>query len=145
MGTKKIGIANDHAGFELKGTLKAWLAEKGYEVVDFGCYGTESCNYAIFAHTLGYAIDSGEVEMGITICGSGNGISMAVNKHPKVRAALCWRESIAILARSHNDANVCSIPARFVSVEEAITILERFLSTPFEGGRHAERVASIPL
>lgn len=142
---KKIGIAADHAGYEMKEFLVGWLGAMGYEVHDFGCNSPESCDYPDFAHPLGYAIDNGELLRGITICGSGNGISMAINKHPKVRAALCWNAEIAELARKHNDANVCSLPARFIDNTEATDILEKFLNTEFEGGRHQRRINKIPL
>ncbi len=142
---KKIGICSDHAGFELKEKLKEVLMERGFEPVDFGADSTESCDYADFAHPLGGAIDKGELKHGISICGSGNGISMTMNKHPKVRAALCWKPEIAALSRAHNDANVCAIPARFVSGEEALRILETFLTSTFEGGRHQKRIDKIPL
>lgn len=142
---KKIGIAADHAGFELKELVAGFLTSKGYEVHDFGCNNPTSCDYPDFAHPLGYAIDNGELEQGVTICGSGNGISMAINKHPKVRAALCWIPEIAELARQHNDANVCSLPARFVDNDTALKIVELFLSTEFDGGRHVARVNKIPL
>ncbi len=145
MDDKKIGIASDHAGYEMKEFLIGWLGAMGYDVHDFGCSSPESCDYPDFAHPLGYAIDSGELRRGITLCGSGNGISMAINKHPKVRAALCWNAEIAELARKHNDANVCSIPARFVENTEAVNILEKFLDTEFEGGRHQKRIDKIPI
>lgn len=138
-------MCSDHAGFELKEKFKVVLADKGFEVVDFGTNSTESCDYPDFAHSLGNAIDSGELKRGISICGSGNGISMTMNKHPKVRAALCWTKQIAELARQHNDANVCSMPARFISYELALDILEAFLTVPFEGGRHQARIDKMPL
>lgn len=141
----KIGICSDHAGFGLKEKIKSVLSAMGIEPVDFGTHSTESCNYATFAHEMGQAIDAEVLAQGISICGSGNGISMTMNKHQKVRAALCWSAEIAELARQHNDANVCSIPARFVSEDLALEILNAFLNTPFEGGRHQVRVDSIPL
>lgn len=142
---EKIGICSDHAGYELKEKLKVVLSDKGFQVVDFGTDSTDSCDYPDFAHKLGYAIDSEELVRGISICGSGNGISMTMNKHPKVRAALCWTKEIAEVARLHNDANVCSMPARFISYELALEILNVFLSTTFEGGRHQARLDKIPL
>ena len=145
MDNKKIGIAADHAGYEMKEFIVGWLDSQDYEVHDFGCSGPESCDYPDFAHPLGFAIDNGELPRGITLCGSGNGISMAINKHPKVRAALCWNVEIGELARLHNDANVCSLPARFIDNTEAVKILEKFLNTGFEGGRHQRRVDKIPL
>jgi len=145
MNDMKIGIASDHAGYEMKEFLIGWLDAMGYDVHDFGCDSPESCDYPDYAHPLGYAIDNGELTRGITLCGSGNGISMAINKHPKVRAALCWNVEIAELARRHNDANVCSLPARFIDNTQAVNILEKFLGTEFEGGRHQKRIDKIPL
>ncbi len=142
---KKIGICSDHAGFELKENLKPYLENKGFEVIDFGTHSTESCDYPDYAHPLGYAIDKGELQRGISICGSGNGISMTLNKHQKVRAALCWQPEIAALATLHNDANVCSLPARFVSEDEAKAILEAYFEATFEGGRHQGRIDKMPL
>lgn len=140
---KKIGIACDHAGFELKEHLVDYLKKKGYEVEDFGTHSPESMDYPDTAHPLANAVAEGKCASGITLCGSGNGISMTVNRHKGVRAALCWRPEIAILARQHNDANVCSIPARFVSVAEAEIITDLFLSAEFEGGRHRRRIEKI--
>lgn len=140
---KKIGIACDHAGFELKEHLVDYLKKKGYEVEDFGTHSPESMDYPDTAHPLANAVAEGKYASGITLCGSGNGISMTVNRHKGVRAALCWRPEIAILARQHNDANVCSIPARFVSVAEAEIITDLFLSAEFEGGRHRRRIEKI--
>ncbi len=140
---KKIGIACDHAGFELKEHLVDYLKKKGYEVEDFGTDSSESMDYPDTAHPLANAVAEGKYLSGITLCGSGNGISMTANRHKGVRAALCWRPEIAILARQHNDANVCSIPARFVSVAEAEIITDLFLSAEFEGGRHRRRIEKI--
>jgi ribose 5-phosphate isomerase B len=145
MANMKIGLAGDHAGYELKEFVVGWLEGMGFEVHDFGCVSRDSCDYPDFAHPLGFAIDNGELACGVTICGSGNGISMAINKHPKVRAALCWTEEISELARQHNDANVCSLPARFIDNTMAAGILEKFLATEFEGGRHQKRVDRIPM
>ena len=142
---EKIGICSDHAGYELKEKLKVVLTGMGLEPVDFGTDSTASCDYPDYAHLLGYAIDNGTLVRGISICGSGNGISMTMNKHPKVRAALCWTSEIAVLARQHNDANVCSMPARFISEDLALEILNAFLDTPFEGGRHQARLDKMPL
>lgn len=139
----KLAIGCDHAGFELKETLKTYLSEKGFELVDKGTYSLDSVDYPDFAHAVSFAIKKGEVGMGILICGSGNGISMAANKHIGIRAALCWKSEIASLARLHNDANILSLPARFISVGEAKEIVDTFLSTDFEGGRHANRVNKI--
>ncbi|WP_024994572.1 ribose 5-phosphate isomerase B [Phocaeicola paurosaccharolyticus] len=142
---KKVGIASDHAGFELKEFVKKWLEEKNYEYKDFGTCSTESTDYADYAHPLGYAIEEGECYPGVAICGSGEGISMTLNKHQGVRAALCWIPEIAHLARQHNDANVLVMPGRFIDTEMASKILEEFFNTSFEGGRHAKRIAKIPL
>lgn len=142
---KKIGLCCDHAGFELKEFLKQSLLDKGLEVEDFGTHSTDSCDYPDFAHPLGFAIESGEVYPGIAICGSGNGISMTLNKHQGVRAALCWNAEIAALARSHNDANVLVMPGRFISKEEALKAVDAFFKTPYEGGRHQKRIDKIPV
>ena len=115
-----IGLACDHAGYELKGIISKHLSDKGYILVDFGCNTQASCDYPDYAHLLGYAIDNKEITCGLVFCGSGNGINMTVNKHPSVRSALCWNIQIAELARHHNDANVCSLPSRFISVEDAL-------------------------
>ena len=139
----KLAIGCDHAGFELKETLKKYLVDKGFELVDKGTYSLDSVDYPDFAHTVSIAIEKSEVEFGILICGSGNGISMAANKHAGIRAALCWKSEIASLARLHNNANILSLPARFISAEEAKKIVDTFLSTDFEGGRHANRVNKI--
>ena len=139
-----LGIASDHAGFEMKEELRKFLVEKGYEVKDFGTYSSESMDYPDVAHPLAESIEKGEVSQGIALCGSGNGISMTLNKHQGVRAALCWNEELAALARQHNDANVLSLPARFISVELAKRIVEKFLESSFEGGRHLRRVNKIP-
>lgn len=140
---KTIGLCSDHAGFELKEYIKQILTERGVSCKDFGTYSTESCDYPDFAHPLANAVEAGEVYPGIAICGSGNGISMTLNKHQGVRAALCWMEEIAALARAHNDANVLVMPGRFISKEEALKALDAFLSTPYEGGRHQRRIDKI--
>ena len=141
----KIGLASDHAGFALKQFVKSYLTGKGTEFEDFGTYSEESCDYPDFAHRLGEAIDNGTYAMGIAICGSGEGISMALNKHQKVRAALVWMPEIAHLARQHNDANVLVMPGRFINEDTARQIMDEFFSTDFEGGRHVRRVNKIPL
>ena len=138
-----IVIACDHAGYELKEIVKRYLVEKGYEVRDFGTNSTESVDYPDFAHQVGKVIDSGELKRGIVICGSGNGVQMTVNKYPNVRCALCWTAEIAHLGRQHNDCNVISMPARFITTETALEIVDEFLNTPFEGGRHQRRVEKI--
>lgn len=140
-----IGICSDHAGYELKTFISAYLIQKGFDVKDFGTDSSESCDYPDYAHLLGAAIDEGTLKRGISICGSGNGITMTMNKHAKVRAALSWSEEIATLARQHNDANVCGLPARYVDNEQAISIINAFLDTSFEGGRHQKRVDKIQL
>ena len=140
---KLIGIAADHAGYEMKEILKSELAAAGYEVRDFGTHSTESMDYPDVAHPLASAVESGEVSFGVAICGSGNGISMTVNKHAGIRAALCWTPELASLARAHNNANILSLPARFISIETAKEILSTFLKSEFEGGRHLKRVNKI--
>ncbi len=140
-----IGMASDHAGYELKEFLKKHLQDKGFVVKDFGTNSSESVDYPDFAHPLGDYVESASNILGISICGSGNGISMTLNKHQGVRAALCWNAEIAALAILHNNANVCSLPARFVSNDEALAIVDAFLSSEFEGGRHVARVNKIPL
>ena len=140
---KTIGLCSDHAGFELKQFVKQWLEAKGWEYKDFGTYSTDSCDYPDFAHPMADAIESGECYPGIAICGSGNGISMTLNKHQGVRAALCWNPELSALARQHNDANVLSMPGRFITTKEAEEILEAFFANDFEGGRHQRRVDKI--
>ncbi len=140
-----IAIASDHAGYQMKEAIKKHFENKGYDFKDFGTNSEESVDYPDFAHQLAGSIDRMEYDRGITLCGSGNGISMAANKHPRVRAALCWNKEIAELARQHNDANVCSLPARYLTNEEAMEIIEAFLNTGFEGGRHHRRVEKISI
>jgi ribose 5-phosphate isomerase B len=138
-----IGIAADHAGVAMKAFLKHQLEAQGHELRDFGAFSSDSVDYPDFAHPLAEALSKGELKTAITICGSGNGISMTMNRHRHVRAALCWQPEIARLARAHNDANVCSLPARFIDNETAQKIVATFLSTAFEGGRHQRRVEKI--
>ena len=145
MENKIIGIASDHAGFEMKRRLIDQMQKEGIVLKDFGTYSAERCDYPDFGHALAVAVETGECSVGIAICGSGNGINMVLNKHPKIRAALCWTPEIAQLGRAHNDANVLSLPGRFITVEEAFDIVHVFLSTPFEGGRHLCRIKKIPL
>ena len=142
---KTIALASDHAGFQKKQVIKKFLEESGIPYKDFGCYSEASCDYPDFAHAISGSIDSGEYETGITFCGSGQGISITANKHQNVRSGLCWNTEIAVLAKEHNNANICALPARFVSDEEAIAIVKAFLTAEFLGGRHAERIAKIPL
>lgn len=138
-----IPIGSDHAGFETKQILIAHLIQLGYEVKDYGCYSDQSIDYPDYAHPVAEHIEANPGSLGILLCGSGNGISMTANKHQGIRCALCWTAEIAELARQHNDANIISMPARFISVEEAKQMVETFLNTAFEGGRHATRVAKI--
>jgi len=140
-----IAVASDHAGFCLKNIVSEYLKLKGFEIRDFGCYSDESCDYPDFAHPLAYSIERGEATRGIVFCGSGNGINMTVNKHQGIRSAICWNKELAVLARHHNDANVCSLPARFITKEEAIEIVEIFLKENFDGGRHLNRIRKIPI
>lgn len=143
MKVNKIAIGCDHAGFPLKEVLKNFLMAKRIEVIDFGTHSEDSVDYADYAHPLAEAVEAKRCDLGITICGSGNGITMTVNKHQGIRAALCWTAEISRLARAHNDANICSLPGRFVSVDEAKAIVDVFLSTPFDGGRHQTRIEKI--
>lgn len=141
---KPIGLASDHAGLEVKQFIISKLDEKAIPYVDFGTYSFESTDYPDFAHQLAKAVGNEECYPGIAICGSGNGINMTVNKHQKVRAALCWNKEIAQLARAHNDANILSLPGRLLEEEVIYEILVAFLNTPFEGGRHQRRRDKIP-
>jgi len=142
---KTIGLASDHAGYELKEYIKTWLVAKGYTFKDFGTYSADSCDYADYAHPLAEAVEAGECYPGIAVCGSGQGIGITLNKHQGIRAGLCWMPEIAHLTRQHNDANVLVMPGRFIDAETAYKIVDEFLQTPFEGGRHIQRVADIPL
>jgi ribose 5-phosphate isomerase B len=171
----KIGLASDHAGFELKEFVKSYIEQKGYTTIDFGCYSAESCDYPDFAHPLAKAVEAGKagdpesssggeagdsygltvlrsyglskdlpgVDMGIALCGSGNGIAMTLNKHPGIRAAICWSADIARITRAHNDANILVLPARFINRQEAAAMIDIFLNIPFEGGRHQRRIEKI--
>jgi ribose 5-phosphate isomerase B len=140
----KIAIASDHAGFERKQAVLKYFQEQGIEYKDFGAYSDVASDYPDYAHPLANAVSKGEFDEGITLCGSGNGINMTANKHQKIRSAICWMPEIAKLARLHNDANVCALPARFITDEEAIEIVKVFLATNFEGGRHVNRISKIP-
>ncbi len=137
---KKIGIACDHAGYEMKEFLVGWLDAKGWDVIDFGTHSEESVDYPDYAHPLARAIEQGDFERGIALCGSGQGMAMTLNKHQGIRAGLAWRVEIAKLMREHNNANVLVFPARFISNDDAIAMLEMFLATAFEGGRHERRI-----
>ena len=143
MGKVIIPIGADHAGFQLKERVKAHLEAKGYEVKDFGCYSEESIDYPDYAHPVASMVEENENMLGIVICGSGNGINMTANKHQGIRSALCWKKEIAELARQHNNANVIALPARFITEEEGIEMVDVFLATAFEGGRHQNRVNKI--
>ena len=140
-----IGVASDHAGYELKTKVIKHLESKGCVVYDFGTDSAESVDYPDYAHKLASAVESGSCQFGIAICGSGNGVNMTVNHHRKVRGALCWTPEIAALARQHNDANIISLPARFIEPSIALQMVDVFLSTDFEGGRHQRRVEKIDL
>lgn len=140
-----VGLCCDHAGFELKSIIEGFLAAQDVEYKDFGTDSSESCDYPDFAHPCAEAVEAGSVYPGIAICGTGNGIGMTVNKHQGCRAALCWNCEIARLARAHNDANVLVLPARYLRPEEALSIVETFFSTPFDGGRHQRRIDKIPV
>ncbi len=140
---ERIPIASDHAGYELKERLRAALTEAGFDVDDIGTHGTASTDYADYAHPLAQTVSDGRAERGVLLCGTGLGMSYVANRYPGVRAAVAWSPDIAELARKHNDANVLVLPARFVSDEDALAILHRWLETDFEGGRHVQRVAKI--
>lgn len=139
----KISIASDHAGFELKENIIVWLKEKKIEVINNGCFSLDSVDYPDFAHKVAVDISNGNADLGFVVCGSGNGVNMVVNKYEKIRSALCWTEEICKLAKLHNNANICALPARFISKDEAKSIVEVFLSTEFEGGRHQKRIDKI--
>ena len=141
----KIAVASDHAGYERKLVVVKHLENLGYEVKDFGAYSSESSDYADWAHPMASAVENGEFPMGISLCGSGNGINMTVNKHQGIRSALCWNTEIAALAKQHNNANILAIPARFVTDVEATNIVDAFMNADFEGGRHQIRIDKIPL
>lgn len=138
-----LALASDHAAFKLKEFLSNKLNEAGYKFHDFGTYSEESTDYPDYAHKLGSAINKGEFQIGIAMCGSGNGVNMTVNKYPNVRGALCWNSEQAELTRQHNNANVLSLPGRFIEFDEAWKAVELFLNTEFEGGRHQRRVDKV--
>lgn len=143
MTIRSMSIGCDHAGFPYKDAIKALLSSKGIHVIDKGTNSLDSVDYPDFVHPVAETLEQNEAELGVLICGSGNGVSMTANKHQTVRAALCWNEEIASLARQHNNANIISIPARFVSQELALKMVETFITTEFEGGRHARRVGKM--
>ncbi|TDS15931.1 ribose 5-phosphate isomerase B [Sphingobacterium paludis] len=141
--SKKIAIGSDHAGFEYKTALIDFLKEGGYDVEDFGPTTADSVDYPDFAHPVASTVEEGKAELGILICGSANGVAITANKHQEIRAAIAWQNEIAALARQHNNANVICIPARFIDIELAKKIVDTFVTTEFEGGRHATRVNKI--
>ncbi|WP_029904422.1 RpiB/LacA/LacB family sugar-phosphate isomerase [Prevotella sp. 10(H)] len=141
---KPIGLASDHAGFSLKEYIITLFKSEDIPYIDFGTYSTDSVDYPDFGHKLGEAIDSGQCDKGIAVCGSGNGINMTLNHHKYVRSALCWNTEITRLARLHNDANVLTLPGRFINQKEAYDMIEVFFNTLFEGGRHQNRIDKIP-
>lgn len=141
--SKKIAIGGDHAGFDYKQQIRTWLENQAFSVADYGPYTNESCDYPEASHALASAVESGEYDLGILICGSGNGVCMTANKHQNIRAALVWNVELAALCRQHNNANVICIPARFIELDLALDCVKTFINTNFEGGRHATRVDKI--
>lgn len=139
----KIAVGGDHAGYDYKQTLLGWLEDQGYETKDFGTYSSESTDYPDFAHVVAEAVEKKQFDFGILICGSANGVAMTANKHQRIRAAICWNEELASLARNHNNANILCLPARFIPAALSIKIADRFLREGFEGGRHDRRVGKI--
>jgi ribose 5-phosphate isomerase B len=142
---KKIVIASDHAGYEMKEKIIEYLKNKQFIVEDIGTHSSESVDYPDYGHALAEHVATGMYDAGISLCGSGNGINITANKHPQIRSALCWRKDIAELARKHNNANICALPARFISYEHACEIVDTFICTPFDGGRHQKRIEKIPI
>ncbi|MCB0657224.1 MAG: ribose 5-phosphate isomerase B [Saprospiraceae bacterium] len=138
-----IAFGCDHAGYNLKAPILAYLTDAGYEILDFGTYSEESVDYPDFAHPVANAVEGGKASLGILCCGSGNGVAITANKHQGIRAALCWLPELATLARAHNNANILCMPGRFVSGEEAVEMTKAFLATPFDGGRHERRVGKM--
>ena len=139
----KVAIGSDHAGYELKQQLTTWLREKFPDLKDFGTNNLDSVDYPDFAHLVAKSIEDGENDFGVLVCGTGIGVDMAANKHQGIRSALCWNKEIARLAKSHNNANIVSLPGRFITFEEAKEILTEFFNTKFEGGRHQQRIDKI--
>ncbi len=139
----KIGVASDHAGYEYKNRLAELLTKKGYDVADYGTYSDVSCDFPDYAHALGDAVDRKEVDLGVALCGTGNGMAMSLNRHKDVRAGLAWNSEIGRLVKAHNNANVLVMPARFISYQMATRILNTWLTTTFEGGRHQRRIDKI--
>ena len=142
---KKIGIASDHAGYQLKEFIIGYLDSKGYDVHDFGCHSEESCDYPDYAHPLAEAIEKGELPRGIAMCGSANGITITLNKHQGIRAAICWEPEIASLIRRHNNANIIVFPARFITNDDAVAMLDAYFAAQFEGGRHEHRIEKMAI
>ena len=143
--SKPIAIGSDHAGFDYKMELIKWLNQKGWQVMDFGVYENKSVDYPDYAHPVANCVENGEAAFGILLCGSANGVCMTANKHQHIRAALCWDAEVAKLVRQHNNANIICLPARFIALELAKALVEIFIETPFEGGRHERRVEKMPL
>ena len=141
----KIGICSDHAGFEYKGRLMEYLENKGYEIKDFGTYSEESMDYPDVAHPLADAVENGDADLGIAMCGTGNGMAMTLNKHRNIRAGLAWNTEIGVLVKQHNNANILVMPARFISFDEVMRITDTWLNSEFEGGRHQKRIDKIPV
>jgi ribose 5-phosphate isomerase B len=141
--SKTIAIGSDHAGFKLKESIKDYLTGKGFKLKDYGTYSEDRADYPDFAHPVALAVENQELDLGILICGSGNGINMAANKHQGIRSALCWNKELAELARQHNNANIIALPARFISEAEAKQCVDAFIDTEFEGGRHTDRINKI--
>lgn len=138
-----IAIGSDHAGFEYKTALQKWLSGKGYQVKDFGTFSADSVDYPDFSHPVASSVEKGEAAFGILLCGTANGVAITANKHPQIRAALCWQNDVAVVSRQHNNANIICVPARFVSLALAQQMIDFFMTTSFEGGRHATRVDKI--
>jgi len=145
MKKKKLGIVSDHAGYFLKEKIFRYLIEEKHDVKDLGCFTDDTVDYPDYGHPLANAVSAGDFDLGISICGTGNGISMVVNKHQGIRGALCWNEEMSRLARAHNDANICALPGRYISESEAYLIVKTFVSTSFDGGRHKPRIDKISL
>ena len=139
----KIAIGSDHAGFNYKEAIKDHIQQTGHDVDDLGTFTEASCDYPDYAHAVANAVEEGKADFGVLVCGSANGVAITANKHAGIRAAICWEKEIAILARAHNNANIICIPARFVSTDATFEMVDTFLSTPFEGGRHQTRVGKI--
>ncbi|TVR71676.1 MAG: ribose 5-phosphate isomerase B [Marinilabiliales bacterium] len=141
----RLALGSDHAGFKVKQTVIDHLKKHGYSYRDFGAYSEDASDYPDFAHPVAQAVESGEYDFGIVVCGSGNGVNMVVNKHSGIRSALCWNSDVARVVRLHNDANICALPGRYIDGEQATEIVKVFLNTGFEGGRHLHRINKIPV